>query len=167
MASAYDNEFPALPPPARLERMESNYYHPLAAEIDEKADPNVDLRFQRQQQALDLNQKPNDDQTPNCLCGKRAAAHQIKKEDSKDKGKWFFVCAKRRGDPTSCPFWELQGGPAYRAPDLAPSDITCDCRKQAAVKTSVKPGKNQNRQYYACVLKQCQFFRWAKGGFKP
>ena len=54
--------------------------------------------------------KPNDDTTPDCMCAKRAAAFQIKKQESKDVGKWFFTCAKKRSDPTSCPFWQLQGG---------------------------------------------------------
>jgi hypothetical protein len=163
MAAARDDQFtaddfPPLPPPGPLERMESNYYNPLMEE-----EKRQELQDFRNRQVLDVNQKPNDDQTPNCLCGKRAGAHQIKKEESKDKGKWFFTCSKRRADPTACPFWELQGGPAYKAPELAPSDVTCDCRQQACVRTSVKPGKNQGFKYYSCLNKQCQFFRWVKG----
>lgn len=105
--------------------------------------------------------EPTDEQKPDCLCGKRCATHQIKKADSANVGKWFFVCAKRRGDPTTCPFWQLQGGPAWKPADPAPFNVTCDCRKQAIIVVVKKPGKNQGRKCYTCGTKQCAWFRWA------
>ena len=104
---------------------------------------------------------PTDEETPDCKCGKRAAVHEIKKDSSPNKGKFFFSCAKRREDPTVCGFWQLQGGPEWKAMEMAPTHITCDCRKQARAVTQKKVGKNQGKKFYTCAKKECGWFRWA------
>ena len=107
------------------------------------------------------NRAPTDEETPDCKCGKRAAVHEIKKDSSPNKGKFFFACAKRREDPTICGFWQLQGGPEWKPMEMAPTHVTCDCRKQARAVMQKKTGKNQGRKFYTCATKDCGWFRWA------
>ena len=104
---------------------------------------------------------PTDDETPDCKCGERCAVHEIKKDSSPNKGKFFFACAKRREDPTVCAFWQLQGGPEWKPVEMAPTHVTCDCRKQARAVTQKKVGKNQGKKFYTCAKKECGWFRWA------
>ena len=160
----YDSAFPEFPPtPVKLTREKSMYPRleampfmmlPPMACPDHPPPDGAELKG-------DDDDEPTDEQTPDCACGKRAGRHKIKKEDSVHRGKWFFSCAKKRGDPTSCPFWELMGGPKWKKMDMAPTHVTCDCRKQARAGVQKRSGKSFGRVYYSCARRDCSFFRWA------
>ena len=145
------DDFPPLPPP--LQRESTMWQgRPFQPKVCPRADD---------WEAKEPAGAPTDDETPDCQCGKRSAVHVIKKDTSPHKGKYFFSCAKRKEDPTVCGFWQLQGGPIWKPMQMAPTHVTCDCRKQARAVVQKKAGKNQGRAFYTCAKKECGWFRWA------
>ncbi|KAG5887194.1 hypothetical protein JTB14_016680 [Gonioctena quinquepunctata] len=99
-----------------------------------------------------------------CSCNNEARMLTVRK-DGPNKGRNFYKCA---GD--SCDFFlwapDPDGGSGSnnQRQNNQSSELQCNCRQPAVLRTVNKPGANTGRQFYCCpkpMGQGCSFFKWA------
>lgn len=106
-----------------------------------------------------------------CSCNQDAILLTVRK-DGPNQGKLFYKCAN-----STCNFFmwapnaDAEPGSntntsrqQYNTTNNDPSQINCDCRQPATLKTVSKAGPNTGRQFYCCqkpIGQGCKFFKWA------
>jgi len=129
----------------------------------QKPGPNFGRSFQscsRQEDGCNHFQWLDDrGQGPDCHCGEPSISRVVKKPDSPNIGRYFWVCSKPRD--SQCDYFEWWTDPVAATEQA----VMCHCMKPSVVRTVMKDTPNKGKHFRVCSEpreKQCGFFEWVE-----